>query len=164
MQPSPAIKEAVAAPELARQLAGFFRYMTRAGSGDFLRVVSELELSVTQLKALSALEERGELSIKALAEQLELSLPTTSRAVDGLFKRGLVERHEDPEDRRVRRLRLTRSGRRAIERLIAIRVAGASRMLNELSTEERERLAAALDLILERDEVRKLCPGRGRAR
>jgi DNA-binding MarR family transcriptional regulator len=146
---------------LARRLAGFFRYMALAGQNDLLREVSELDLSLTQLKALSTLDQQGELSVKALADELGLSLPTTSRAADGLFKRGLVERDEDPDDRRVRRLRLTRSGRRVMADLMAIRVAGLSRLLKEFSDEERERLADALELILERDEVRMLCPGRG---
>jgi DNA-binding MarR family transcriptional regulator len=161
---SAASRDVAASPALARKLAGFFRYMALAGQGDFLREVSELDLSLTQLKGLSVLDERGELSVKALAEELGLSLPTTSRAVDGLFKRGLVERDEDPDDRRVRRLRLTRSGQRVVANLMAIRVAGLSRMLKEFSEDERTRLAEALDLILERDAIRALCPGRGRAR
>jgi DNA-binding MarR family transcriptional regulator len=152
------------ASQLARQLAGFFRYVTVSGQGDFLREVSELDLSLTQLKALSALDERGEMSVKALGDHLGLSFPATSRSVDGLFRRGLVERDEDPDDRRVRRLRLTRRGERAVGNLMAIRVAGLSRMLRELSDEERARLGDALDLIMERDEIRELCPGRGRAR
>ena len=42
-------------------------------------------------------------SVKELAEELGLSLPGASRAVDALLQRGLVERREDEHDRRMKR-------------------------------------------------------------
>lgn len=144
---------------LARQLVGFLRYTTLAGGGDFLRTVSELDLTLTQLKAISLLDESGDpLTVKDLADQLGLSVAATSRAVDALFKRGLVDRDEDPSDRRVRRVRLTRAGRRTVENLLAIRIKGLETLLERLSSAERRKLAVALDAILERDEVRRFCP------
>ena len=59
--------------------------------------IAELDLSFTQIKALCALEiGRRRALVKALAESLGVSLPAMSRAVDGLFERGLVDREEDP--------------------------------------------------------------------
>ncbi len=89
-------------------------YLLRDGrtSGTF-NAIAELDLSFTQIKALCALELDGEeRSVKALAESLGVSLPAMSRAVDGLFERGLVEREEDPADRRMKRVRLTSAGRK----------------------------------------------------
>jgi DNA-binding MarR family transcriptional regulator len=149
--------------QLARQLAGFFRYATHVNLGDLLPEITELELSFTQLKALSVLDERDdELSVNLLAESLGLSMAATSRMVDGLFKRGLVERGEDPVDRRVKRVRLTPAGRRTIEKVAAVRIAGMERMLESFTDEQRNKLAAALEVIVEIDEVRRFCP-RGRS-
>jgi DNA-binding MarR family transcriptional regulator len=146
---------------LARQLVGFLRFTTIAGGGDFLRAVSELELSLTQLKAISLLDESGEpLAVKDLADRLGLSVAATSRAVDGLFKRGLVDRDEDLVDRRVRRVRLTGAGRRTMETLLAIRIVGLDTVLKGLSSSERRKLAVALDAILEHEEIRRFCPRR----
>jgi DNA-binding MarR family transcriptional regulator len=151
--------------ELARQLAGLFRYLTLAGGGDFLREVSELDLSLTQLKALSLLDERpAALSLKDVSEQLGLSVPTTSRAVDGLVRRRLVDRDEDALDRRVRRVGLTAAGRRVVENLTAIRMAGLNRLVESFSNEERKKLAAALEAIPKREEIRRLCPRGSAAR
>jgi DNA-binding MarR family transcriptional regulator len=163
MQASPgtAIGRSPETRELARQLAGFFRYATHVNLGDLLPEITELELSITQLKALSVLDTRDDdLSVNLLADSLGLSMPATSRMVEGLFKRGLVERGEDPLDRRVKRVLLTPSGRRTIEKVAAVRVAGMERMLESFTEEQREKLAAALGAILESDEIRRFCPRR----
>ena len=151
---------------LAGQLAGFFLYLANANNSDFLPAISELELSLTQLKALSTLDSHPEvmMSIKDLAESLGLSIAATSRAVDGLVKRGLVDRQEDSADRRVRRIALTRVGRRTVERLLAMRVATLERLLDDFSPNERERLAGALDLLLQREEISRFHPRRRAAR
>lgn len=147
--------------ELARQLAGFFRYATHLNLADLLPEITELELSFSQLKALSVLDERDDdLSVNVLAESLGLSMAATSRLVDGLFKRGLVERGEDRLDRRVRRVGLTPAGHRTIEKVAAVRVAGMERMLEGFTNEQRDKLAAALEVIVESDEIRRFCPRR----
>jgi DNA-binding MarR family transcriptional regulator len=147
--------------ELARQLAGFFRYVTNVNLGSLLPEITQLELSFTQLKALSVLDTReDDLSVNLLAESLGLSTAATSRMVEGLFKRALVERDEDPLDRRVKRVRLSPAGRRTIEKVAAVRVAGMERVLEGFTDEQRDKLAAALGAILESDEVRRFCPRR----
>jgi DNA-binding MarR family transcriptional regulator len=138
--------------------------MANANNRDFLPEISELDLSLTQLKGLSALDEHAEeaLSVKALSERLGLSLAATSRSVDGLVKRKLIERDEDPDDRRVRRVRLTARGRRTVERLVEIRVAALERLVDSFDDEQREKLADALDSIIEHEDVRRFYrAGRG---
>ena len=138
--------------DTARCLGEFLRFLTQSAGNEFLRVVEEEELSLTQLKAmhvLGAAEE--ELSLNGLASRLGgLSLPTLSRAIESLVKRGYVRRLEDSDDRRVKRLSLTAKGRRTIDRLIEIRAAEFETVLATLSDDERERLAEALQPILER--------------
>jgi DNA-binding MarR family transcriptional regulator len=138
--------------------------MANANNRDFLPEISELDLSLTQLKGLSVLDEHVEeaLSVKALSERLGLSLAATSRSVDGLVKRKLIERDEDPDDRRVRRVRLTARGRRTVERLVEIRIAALERLVESFDDEQREKLADALDSIIEHEDVRRFYrAGRG---
>jgi DNA-binding MarR family transcriptional regulator len=137
--------------------------MANANNRDFLPEISELDLSLTQLKGLSVLDEHAEaLSVKTLSERLGLSLAATSRSVDGLVKRKLIERDEDPDDRRVRRVRLTARGRRTVERLVEIRIAALERLVDSFDDEQREKLADALDSIIEHEDVRRFYrAGRG---
>jgi DNA-binding MarR family transcriptional regulator len=137
--------------DTARCLGEFLRFLIQSAGNDFLRAVEEAELSLTQLKAMHVLAADEELSLNGLAGRLGgLSLPTLSRAVEGLVKRGYVTRTEDAADRRIKRLRLTAKGRRTLDRLIEIRAAELEAVLGELSEEERDGLARALAPILER--------------
>lgn len=138
--------------DTARALGEFLRFLIQSAGNEFLRTVEEADLSLTQLKAMHVLASADEeLSLNGLAERLGgLSLPTLSRAVDTLVRRGYVRRSEDADDRRVKRLRLTAKGRTTIDHLIAIRAAEFEAVLETLSEEERERLARAIEPILER--------------
>ena len=162
MQSSPASKRTAAAPSppaLARQLLGFFRYTWATSDSDFLREVSELDLTFTQFKTLMLLaHEPDELSVKEISERLGISLPAASRAVDPLVKRGFVERDEDLIDRRVKRVRPTKQGDRLVERLIETRIKAFEQLLGDFSVTERRKLGDALDEILARPEVARYCP------
>jgi DNA-binding MarR family transcriptional regulator len=162
VQPSPGTKPAPAAPSppaLARQLLGFFRYAWATSDSDFLREVSELDLTFTQFKTLMLLaHEPDELSVKEISERLGISLPAASRAVDPLVKRGFVERDEDLVDRRVKRVRPTKQGDRLVERLIETRIKAFEQLLGDFSVTERRKLGDALDEILARPEVARYCP------
>jgi DNA-binding MarR family transcriptional regulator len=145
--------------EMARQLAGLFQYIASASNREVLPEISALDLSLTQVKALALLEERGQaLSVGELAEGLGLSVAATSRSVDGLVKRALVERAEDPVDRRVKRVRTTARARKAYQRIVALRTATLTRLIESLTADERTKLAAALDALGEREEVRRHYP------
>lgn len=49
----------------------------------------------------------------ALAEAIGIEAPSLTRSLDQLVEAGLAERHEDPQDRRARILRLTPAGQAA---------------------------------------------------
>jgi DNA-binding MarR family transcriptional regulator len=136
----------------ARCLGEFLRFLIQSAGNDFLRAVEEAELSLTQLKAMHVLAAtEAPLSLNGLAERLGgLSLPTLSRAVEVLVQRGYVTRSEDPADRRVKRLELTGKGRKTIDNLIEIRAREFETVLETLTEDERERLADALQPILEK--------------
>jgi DNA-binding MarR family transcriptional regulator len=57
----------------------------------------------------------GERSLSELAGLLGMTLPGAGKIVDEMEARGYVERHGDPADRRVKRLRLSPRGREALE-------------------------------------------------
>ena len=162
MQTSPARTQTTVAPSppaLARRLLGFFRFAWASGDSEFLREASELELTFTQFKALMLLAHEPEaLSVKDISERLGISFPAASRAVEPLVQRGIVERTEDPVDRRVKRVRTTKDGDRLVERLIATRTESFERMLDGFTVTERRKLGAALDEILMRPEVARYCP------
>jgi DNA-binding MarR family transcriptional regulator len=85
----------------------------------FASQLSELRLGFTQLAALYVLAEGSTTTIGDLADALGRSPSATSRLVDGLVRRRLVERRAEPDDRRQRTVRLTQRGQavlRAVDR------------------------------------------------
>ena len=72
--------------------------------------LGELRLGFTQLAALYVLADGEVATVAELADTLGRSPSATSRLVDGLARRSLVERRVDDDDRRRRGVVLTRRG------------------------------------------------------
>ena len=144
----PTPTEASVHAELAEQLLALWRAVISPGGVGAYRIFEELDLTLTQVKALIALS-ADELTVKDLAARLGLSLPGASRAVDGLVERGLLARREDTTDRRMKRLRCTDAGRRALQRLDEARLAGIAQFTAKLPAAQREHLSDALRPILD---------------
>jgi DNA-binding MarR family transcriptional regulator len=140
--------------DLAAQLLALWRAVIGSNGVGAYAIFEELDLTLTQVKALVALSEQ-ELTVKELAERLGLSLPGASRAADALVARDRVGRRECPEDRRMKRLRCTAAGARALQRLDEARLAGLENFTATLPAGKADRLSAALRPILEDLAVRK---------
>jgi DNA-binding MarR family transcriptional regulator len=147
--------------EVAQDLFGLTAYLLQRTSPAMFAALEETGVSMSQFKLLYALHvAEEELSVKALSNHLGCSLPGASRGVEALLQRGLVERREDEEDRRMKRVRISPAGRDVIARTNAIRLDALQQLLSELSDTERSDLATALSPILARDEV-AACRPRG---
>ncbi len=147
---------------LSRDLYALASHLMRSSNVGAFNMIAELELSFTQIKVLCAMDMDGEdRSVKALAESMEVSLPAMSRAIDGLYERGFVDRQEDQLDRRMKRVSLTESGRAITSSINEARLSTMQEFLTSLSDEEAQALTDALALILEgRGEIADLRPQR----
>jgi DNA-binding MarR family transcriptional regulator len=143
--------------ELGYRLGAVMLRCMSADGGTAIRVIDESGLTFIQMKVLMTLSGAEEApTLKPIAESLGLSLPSASRAVDGLVKRGLVARVEHPDDRRQRLLSLTADGHELADKIVAARLEGLGQFAASLSERERELLSEALDLLLERDEISEI--------
>ena len=73
-------------------------------------VAAQFDVSPMGLKMLQSLEPGVELPMSAVAERLFCDASNVTGMVDRLEARGLLERREDPRDRRVKRIALTDEG------------------------------------------------------
>ena len=79
---------------------------------DYLyRGIEETGISGTDFRVLEALLHKGPLPVNTIGPKVHLTPGSISVAVDRLLEKGLVSRAESPEDRRVRIVALTRSGK-----------------------------------------------------
>jgi len=76
-------------------------------------------LKGTQFSLLSQIRYDGQPSMKALAETMRMDLSALGHTVKPLIRDGFVEMTTDPDDRRVKRVRLTKLGEAKQEELVA---------------------------------------------
>jgi DNA-binding MarR family transcriptional regulator len=124
------------------------KHLLLTTSPDFFAELEKAGISVTQAKSLIVLINADHpMSVKSLSNALGLSLPGISRSIEAMVQRGEVKREEDPLDRRSKLLSVTPRGRKLYERLLAVRLAGVRRFVEELTPEEQEALAQGLDAV-----------------
>ncbi|HEY7121363.1 MAG TPA: MarR family transcriptional regulator [Solirubrobacterales bacterium] len=146
------------AGELSLKLGAFLLRCMGGASSDVFRVIDDSGLTFSQMKVLVELDspEEDARTVTALSEELGISPASASRAADGLVRKKLATRVEDPDDRRVRRLALTSRGRDLADRIISARLAGLEEFTASLSSEERQKLEAALEALLKRPEIAEI--------
>lgn len=139
---------------LAGDLYALVVYVHKNCNADLFEAVGDLELSLTQIKLLHHLEHaNAPISLKEGAELVHVSLPAASRLVDDLVRRGYVARHEDTEDRRMKRITSTDAGRAVTRRLNAARLNGLRQFVETLDDGERAAVRQALSLLTQREDL-----------
>ncbi len=103
-----------------------------------------VDLTLTQLRALSAVGRRQPLRVSGLAEELGAGLAATSALVDRMARRGLLVRLADAEDRRIVLLELTPRARKMLDRLEQGSSDHFTRLIERMTPAEREALATTL--------------------
>src|SRR4051794_20282408 len=99
---------------------------------------------------------------QALADRLQIPPSRMVALVDGLEEQGLLERRPDPDDRRVRRLFLTRSGRSVLEKAGKIAIDYETQLCAGINCKEREQLIDLLQkLQVSETDLRGVHPGIG---
>jgi DNA-binding MarR family transcriptional regulator len=146
------------AGELAIKLGALMLRCMGGSSSEVFRVLDESGLTFSQMKVLVELEaaDEDEGTVTALSEELGISAASASRAADGLVRKKLATRIEDPDDRRVRRLAPTAKGHELADRIISARLAGLEDFAESLDRDERQKLEAALDALLKRPEIAEI--------
>lgn len=142
--------------ETAARLGAFLRHVFIFSGGEHLRKMEESGLTLTQVKTLLMLagpEGAEPYAGRDIAERLQVSLASVSRAVDGLVRGRLVSRVEDSEDRRVRRLTITDKGRRIAGEIVAARMADLEAYAASLTPGQRRKLDTALEALLDHEEI-----------
>lgn len=112
-----------------------------------MRTIAEVDLSISQLRALFVLDAAppgAELPLGVLAGRVGLSTAAMGRAIDRLVAHGHVTRTEDRLDRRVKRIGLTAAGRAIARSILTARRAAIGRFVASLEPAEVERLGAAI--------------------
>src|SRR3954463_2528463 len=106
--------------------------------------VADAKVTLPQLRILVMLDDSGPLNMSAVAEGLGVNASNASRSCDRLVRAGLVDRRDDPDDRRNVLLTVTPQGRRLVASMLRQRRSILSGVIEHMSAADQQRLAAAL--------------------
>ncbi len=126
---------------LAGQVAALFR-------ARFEEDMRAHRLHPRQFLLMLVLRDEGTMSQQAVGQRLGMDRTTTMQAALALAEAGLVDREDDPDDRRVYRLALTAEGRRLVATLEGRIKRVEAELLAPLGSKERDAFARQLAAIL----------------
>lgn len=119
--PPPLPPDAPLVDRLTDAMKAWAAFVDRRFSSEGLADLQEAGLTIPQMVALMILHFGGPSTVTALSEHLKLSPSTTSHLIERLVARKLLERVEDPQDRRQKRVSASPDGAALAMKLAASR-------------------------------------------
>lgn len=122
------------------RLAALSRKISRSYNSE----CSTLGVTATQSFVLLDLLDHDGSSVKDIAARIQLDSPAVTGVIDRLFKENLVDRKEDPSDRRSLQIFLTPVGHRLVEKLIPVSITYNQFIQSGFDEQDRTKFEALL--------------------
>ncbi len=103
-------------------------------------------LPQAELKCLMLFDGERYLTVKGMAQRLDVAKSRITKIVNGLIGKGLVEQIDDPKDGRIRLISLTPAGQKKSAEIDAFEGEIHRRILLQMGPEERKRTLASLEM------------------
>ncbi|MGV3719686.1 MAG: MarR family winged helix-turn-helix transcriptional regulator [Actinomycetota bacterium] len=129
----------------AEKLTGLFSdIVVKTMTVQLLRELDELDITMSQLQALTYVAERGKSSVGSIAEGLGVSHPAAVKLVEKLVRKDLVTRGVAAGDHRQSEIGVTPTGRRLVNEIRRERTQRLEQVLDRMTGEERQALIQGL--------------------
>lgn len=116
---------------------------------DWSHFVKATDLSMPQFSILMQLHYQGECGMSDVSERMDISAAAASQLVEKLVISKLIERAEDPTDRRAKQIKLSPKGKEMIVRGIEERYRWVEEMVDGINVEDRQKVGDALTILTE---------------
>lgn len=126
-------------------------FMHRSMRGD-MHYAREKGLSRSMIGTLFHLSHRGHVGVTDLSEHLGVSSAAASQMLEHLVEEGLIQRTEDPDDRRMKKITLTDKGNQVMKESVSARLGWLDLLSAELSEMEKDQISAAINLIIDKSK------------
>jgi DNA-binding MarR family transcriptional regulator len=130
-------------------LRGWMDTFTHRSMRDWSHYIKASGFSMPQFFLLMHLHHRAHCAISDLSEHMEISNAAASQLVEKLVQASLIERVEDPIDRRAKQISLSPAGQEMVEKGIAERSRWIDDLAANLNAEQRHKVAQALVILTE---------------
>ena len=110
---------------------------------------SELDLTYAQSQVLFHVADHAGCHMGDVAKAFGVTLPAVTHIVDRLEEKQFLSRADDPGDRRVYILELTRTGRALVQELHGLQMRGVEGVLQRMSADDRQRVIKGLEALVD---------------
>lgn len=114
----------------------------------FMEETQDYGITPVQFAALQAVADSPGLDQRTLARTIGFDTSTIGGVIDRLETRGLLARHADPDDRRVRLLELTSEGKKLLRDVTPAMLRAQQRMLEPLSLRQHDEFMRMMEMLL----------------
>lgn len=139
----------VASPQLVQIIRQWLDVSMHRSMRERTHFAKATGLSMPQFGILMQLHYRGNCGVSNISERFEITTAAASQLVDKLVQSNLVERTEDPHDRRARQIQLSTKGKAMIEKGTRERYRWVDQLAATLNAKDREKVAEALTILTE---------------
>lgn len=119
------------------------------------RPLKEVELTPLQMQTLGVIKSLTTPTMSQIAEELNITLPTTTKLMDRLIEAEMITRIDDRADRRITRIKLTTKGARILKTLFEQRAIHIKKMLEVLPQPDIDHLQRIMNTVLLKLEAKK---------
>ena len=112
-----------------------------------LHYAKVLGLSMPQFGVLMQLHYRGNCGVSDISDRFDITNAAASQLVDKLVQSKLIQREEDPHDRRAKLLNLTEKAKGLIQQNVEERYRWVDQLAGKLTEEQRTKVTDALNIL-----------------
>jgi DNA-binding MarR family transcriptional regulator len=138
--------------ELLRVFQNWIDLFMHRSMRRFLQYARKSNLSMSMIGTLFHLHQREKSGVTDLGDHLGVTSAAASQMLDRLVQQGLIQRSEDPEDRRVKQIVLTEQGCQVLEEGLRARQDWLIDLVEALSPEEKVHVTSALEILISKAE------------
>lgn len=133
--------------QISKSLREWVEATTHRAMRDQSRYVKSLGFSMPQFFMLMQVYHKKQCGISDLSDHMEITAAAVSQTVEKLVQSGLLDRAEDPSDRRAKQVTLSAKGSELIEKSIAERFRWVDKLTAKLGADERKKVSEALAIL-----------------
>jgi DNA-binding MarR family transcriptional regulator len=104
-------------------------------------------LPQAELKCLMLFDMERYLTVKGIAQKMDVAKSRVTKIMDGLSKKGLIQSTEDPNDGRVKLLSLTPAGQKKLREIGTFIKEIHQKILYQIESEQRKAILSSLELL-----------------
>lgn len=119
----------------------------------FIQYARKNNLSLSMMGALFHLHKQEKAGVGDLGEHLGVTSAAASQMLDRLVQQELIQRTENPDDRRLKHLVITPKGCQVLEESMQLRQSWLAELAESLTIEERQLVKSAFNLLITKAQL-----------